>query len=106
MQEAEDEEDWQIDEQGFYVATRGFLIRRGYCCGNRCRNCPYLNWRNAPGWRPTPAATVQFAHVAPTILDAISARLTLHEQLQQPGDPDERERLIAHYRLLLERWER
>jgi uncharacterized protein (TIGR00290 family) len=24
--------------------TREYLLSRGYCCGNRCRNCPY-NWQ-------------------------------------------------------------
>gem|GEM_PF-2275849 len=33
--------DWEIDENGLWVATRAFLLRRGYCCGNGCRNCPY-----------------------------------------------------------------
>jgi hypothetical protein len=23
------------------VFTRDFLLRRGYCCNARCRNCPY-----------------------------------------------------------------
>jgi len=23
------------------VFTRDFLLRRGYCCNSRCRNCPY-----------------------------------------------------------------
>lgn len=31
-------------ENGFYVFTAEFLLRRGYCCGNGCRHCPY----NAP----------------------------------------------------------
>jgi hypothetical protein len=22
--------------------SRAFLISRGYCCGNGCRNCPYI----------------------------------------------------------------
>ncbi len=22
--------------------TASFLLARGYCCGNGCRNCPYL----------------------------------------------------------------
>jgi Family of unknown function (DUF5522) len=28
-------------ENGFYVFTAEFLRRRGYCCGNGCRHCPY-----------------------------------------------------------------
>lgn len=29
-----------FDEDG--ALTREFLIGRGYCCGNGCRNCPYI----------------------------------------------------------------
>lgn len=32
--------DYEI-EKGLLVFTRSFLERRGYCCGNACRNCPY-----------------------------------------------------------------
>src|ERR1700704_3847661 len=53
----EDSNDWMIDANGFYVATRSFLIRRGFCCANQCRNCPYINWRNSPTWKPLPAFT-------------------------------------------------
>ena len=28
-------------ENGFYVFTEQFLLKRGYCCGNGCRHCPY-----------------------------------------------------------------
>jgi hypothetical protein len=28
-------------ENGLYVFTAGFLLRRGYCCDNNCRHCPY-----------------------------------------------------------------
>lgn len=28
-------------EDGLYVFTEKFHLRRGYCCGNRCRHCPY-----------------------------------------------------------------
>lgn len=28
-------------ENGCYVFTEGFLARRGWCCGNGCRHCPY-----------------------------------------------------------------
>jgi len=28
-------------ENGFRVMTKEFLTRRGYCCGNGCRHCPY-----------------------------------------------------------------
>ena len=28
-----------FDEDG--ALSRGFLLHRGYCCKNGCRNCPY-----------------------------------------------------------------
>lgn len=28
-------------ENGLFVFTRDYLLRRGYCCGSGCRNCPY-----------------------------------------------------------------
>jgi hypothetical protein len=28
-------------ENGLMVLTERFLKRRGYCCGNNCRHCPY-----------------------------------------------------------------
>jgi hypothetical protein len=28
-------------EDGLMILTAGFLLKRGYCCQNGCRNCPY-----------------------------------------------------------------
>ena len=28
-------------DNGLMVLTEHFLRRRGYCCGNGCRHCPY-----------------------------------------------------------------
>jgi hypothetical protein len=28
-------------ENGLMVLTARFLLKRGYCCRNNCRNCPY-----------------------------------------------------------------
>jgi hypothetical protein len=28
-------------ENGFMVFTSVFLLKRGYCCHNGCRHCPY-----------------------------------------------------------------
>jgi uncharacterized protein (TIGR00290 family) len=35
-----------FDAEG--ALSREFLLARGFCCGNRCRNCPY-NWEAVPG---------------------------------------------------------
>lgn len=28
-------------ESGRWVLTEWFFLKRGYCCGSRCRHCPY-----------------------------------------------------------------
>lgn len=34
--------DYTIDEKsGLMVLTSLFLLKRGYCCSNGCKNCPY-----------------------------------------------------------------
>ena len=35
------EKDFYVDEQGRVVFTEAFLEKRGFCCGNNCRHCPY-----------------------------------------------------------------
>jgi hypothetical protein len=35
-----EESDYYI-ENGFYVFTRSYHLKRGTCCGNACRHCPY-----------------------------------------------------------------
>ena len=34
----------QVDfyfENGLMVMTEAYHIKRGYCCGSKCRHCPY-----------------------------------------------------------------
>ena len=33
-------EDFYI-ENGLYVFTREYLLKRGFCCQSGCRHCPY-----------------------------------------------------------------
>ena len=35
-------EDYYFNKDGLMVLTTSYLSRRGYCCGNACRHCPYL----------------------------------------------------------------
>ncbi len=35
-------EDYYMDPKGYRVITASYLARRGYCCGNGCRHCPYF----------------------------------------------------------------
>ena len=34
-------EDYTLNAQGLLVFTASYLRSRGYCCANRCQNCPY-----------------------------------------------------------------
>ncbi len=33
--------DYLMSPQGYRIMTEFYLIKRGYCCSNRCKNCPY-----------------------------------------------------------------
>lgn len=35
------EKDFYIDKQGNVVFTKSFLLKRGFCCNNGCKHCPY-----------------------------------------------------------------
>jgi hypothetical protein len=34
-------EDYYFNEQGFVVLTEKYHLKKGICCGNGCRHCPY-----------------------------------------------------------------
>ena len=36
----DEHEDYYI-ENGYSVFTAAFHLKRGFCCGNGCRHCPY-----------------------------------------------------------------
>ena len=35
------EEDFYYDAQGRFVMKESYHLKRGYCCGNGCKHCPY-----------------------------------------------------------------
>ena len=35
--------DYYYDENGMLVLTSHFLLKRGRCCNNGCKHCPYKN---------------------------------------------------------------
>lgn len=43
-------EDYHILPDGRLVFTASYLLRRGFCCGSGCLNCPY-DYANVPGPR-------------------------------------------------------
>ena len=34
-------EDFYYSEEGYLVFTEKYLLKRGYCCQNGCKHCPY-----------------------------------------------------------------
>lgn len=38
---------------GLYVMTGPQLLKRGYCCGNGCRHCPFPEVEQRRAGRPT-----------------------------------------------------
>lgn len=41
MQDLVEGEDYYYNEQGYIVLTEKFHLKKGYCCGNGCKHCPY-----------------------------------------------------------------
>ena len=37
----EENEDFYYTPEGYKVFTEKYLLKRGYCCQNGCRHCPY-----------------------------------------------------------------
>ncbi|MDB4925310.1 MAG: hypothetical protein JWR23_1366 [Mucilaginibacter sp.] len=33
--------DYYINEEGNFVFTEAYHLKRGYCCENKCRHCPW-----------------------------------------------------------------
>jgi len=33
--------DYYVNEDGLYVFTREYHLKRGYCCKNKCKHCPW-----------------------------------------------------------------
>lgn len=34
-------EDFYYNEEGYMVLTEKFHLKKGFCCGNGCRHCPF-----------------------------------------------------------------
>lgn len=102
-----DEADWEVTPEGLYIATRSFLVRRGYCCANRCLHCPYINWRNQPTWQPLAIERVKRMRVSPKAVAGARALLLIHERQLQQCAVSERsyhQSMIQHYSSLLICW--
>ena len=36
-----EKDDYYWDDRGFRVFTESYLLKRGFCCKNYCKHCPY-----------------------------------------------------------------
>jgi hypothetical protein len=36
-----DPEDFYYSDEGYIVFTEKYLLKRGYCCKNSCKHCPF-----------------------------------------------------------------
>jgi len=36
-----DDDEYYYSEEGYIVFTEKYLLKRGYCCQNGCKHCPY-----------------------------------------------------------------
>jgi len=36
-----EDDDFYYSSEGYKVFTAKYLLKRGYCCENGCRHCPY-----------------------------------------------------------------
>ena len=34
-------DDFYISDEGYYVFSEKYHLKRGYCCKNNCKHCPY-----------------------------------------------------------------
>lgn len=47
MQQLTEGEDYYFNEEGYIVLTEQFHLKKGNCCGNGCKHCPY-DYINVP----------------------------------------------------------
>lgn len=50
--------DYYFNEQGLMVLTEVFHLKKGFCCGNGCKHCPY-EFKNVPEPRRTELLAVK-----------------------------------------------
>lgn len=41
--------DYYFTPEGYLVFTERYHLRRGYCCGNKCKHCPFGHEAVSPG---------------------------------------------------------
>ena len=41
MNKLKEGEDYYFNEAGLMVLTAAFHLKKGFCCGNGCKHCPY-----------------------------------------------------------------
>jgi hypothetical protein len=47
-----DPDDYYYSPEGYVVFTAKYLLKRGYCCKNGCKHCPYGYNKNTGKFEP------------------------------------------------------
>jgi hypothetical protein len=47
-------EDYFINEDGLFVFTEKYHLKRGYCCKSGCQHCPYGYLKNSLDFKDSP----------------------------------------------------
>lgn len=42
-----DKDDYYLNKEGYIIFTEKYHLKRGYCCKNGCKHCPY---KEKPTW--------------------------------------------------------
>lgn len=50
-------EDFYYNKEGYIVLTEKFHLKKGFCCGNGCKHCPY-EYQNVPEPKRTELLTL------------------------------------------------
>ncbi|MBL0343605.1 MAG: hypothetical protein IPP71_23765 [Bacteroidetes bacterium] len=43
-----DKEDYYLSDEGFIIFTEAYHLKRGYCCHNNCKHCPWKDKKPSP----------------------------------------------------------
>ncbi len=88
-------------ENGFIVFTEAFHLKRGYCCKNGCRHCPYQPKRKVDKQKITiswsggkDSAFALYKILQCNVYDVVSLHTIINEQTRRVGMHGVREELI------------
>ena len=71
----EEHEDYYIDAKGRWVFTAAYHEKRGYCCGEACKHCPF-DYESVPEPIKTRAQLIRAAAIKTTPAEEVQIKDT------------------------------